>query len=188
MSQVNADKIAPSTGTTLTLGDVGDTITTAGTVSGFGKILQVLQTVVTATDSTTAVTGSFVDMAGMTVAITPSAVTSKVLVLWTANISSGNSVRMNIRLMRDSATPFLGAVTGSRIRTSTSDVGGNQDGLTPSSAQFLDSPSTTSATTYKLQWCLSTASTLYLNRSYGDSDTTAYNSTASTITVMEIGA
>ena len=36
MSQVNADKIAPSTGTTLTLGDAGDTITTAGTATGFG--------------------------------------------------------------------------------------------------------------------------------------------------------
>ena len=36
MSQVNADKIAPSTGNTLTLGDAGDTITTAGTTSGFG--------------------------------------------------------------------------------------------------------------------------------------------------------
>jgi hypothetical protein len=34
MSQVNADKIAPSTGTTLTLGDVGDTITTAATPAG----------------------------------------------------------------------------------------------------------------------------------------------------------
>ena len=42
MSQVNADKIAPSTGTILTIGDAGDTITTAGTTSGFGKVLQVI--------------------------------------------------------------------------------------------------------------------------------------------------
>ena len=37
MSEVKTNKISPSAGTTLTLGDAGDTITTAGTVSGFGS-------------------------------------------------------------------------------------------------------------------------------------------------------
>jgi hypothetical protein len=36
MSEIKTNKISPSVGTTLTLGDSGDTITTAGTVSGFG--------------------------------------------------------------------------------------------------------------------------------------------------------
>jgi hypothetical protein len=36
MSEIKTNKISPSVGTTLTLGDTGDTITTAGTVSGFG--------------------------------------------------------------------------------------------------------------------------------------------------------
>ena len=36
MSEVKTNKISPSVGTTLTLGDSGDTITTAGTATGFG--------------------------------------------------------------------------------------------------------------------------------------------------------
>ena len=38
MSEVKTNKISPSVGTTLTLGDAGDTITTAGTATGFGGI------------------------------------------------------------------------------------------------------------------------------------------------------
>ena len=43
MSEVKTNKISPSAGTTLTLGDAGDTITTAGTASGFGGITDASQ-------------------------------------------------------------------------------------------------------------------------------------------------
>ena len=54
---------------------------------------------------------------------------------------------------------------------------------------YLDSPSTVSEVTYTVQWSLQAAgSTMYLNRSYNDPDTTVSARAASTITVMEIGA
>jgi hypothetical protein len=49
---------------------------------------------------------------------------------------------------------------------------------------FLDSPSTTSATTYKVQWALSTGSTAYQIGAWYAGSTRPL----STITVMEIGA
>jgi hypothetical protein len=59
MSKIEVDAIEPQSGTSLTLGASGDTITipsgatltNSGTATGFGKVLQVLQ-VITATDST----------------------------------------------------------------------------------------------------------------------------------------
>jgi hypothetical protein len=68
---------------------------------------------------------------------------------------------------------------------------GNSDtssnGITGVSAQFLDSPATTSATTYKVQTQQITGQVeTYINRSYTDTDTTSYSRTISTITVMEV--
>jgi hypothetical protein len=52
------------------------------------------------------------------------------------------------------------------------------------SMTFLDSPATTSAVTYKLQWRASSGGTLYLNRRGNDTNFITF----STITVMEIAA
>jgi hypothetical protein len=52
--------------------------------------------------------------------------------------------------------------------------------------EFLDSPATTSATTYKLQVLVNASGTGYLNRTQGDSNAVSTLRTASTITVMEV--
>jgi hypothetical protein len=62
MSKIEVDAIEPQSGTSLTLGASGDTITipsgatltNSGTATGFGKVLQVI----TATDTTTRSTTS----------------------------------------------------------------------------------------------------------------------------------
>ena len=59
--------------------------------------------------------------------------------------------------------------------------------MTNYALQFLDSPSTTSATTYKIQTRV-TAGTGYVNRTVTDTDSGVYPRGISTITVMEIGA
>ena len=51
---------------------------------------------------------------------------------------------------------------------------------------YLDSPATTSATTYKLQWWTETASTGAIGSSEGDGDTAYYSRVANSITVMEV--
>ena len=56
------------------------------------------------------------------------------------------------------------------------------------SFNFLDSPNTTSATTYKVQATAGSTynTTVYVNRSSGDNDYSYGARVASTITVMEV--
>ena len=150
-----------------------------------GKVLQVVQTVVTApTASTTSTT--FVDITGMTLSITPTLATSKVLVSFVIQIGVVTGWHARYRLVRDSTAICVGDAFGSRTQA-TGDVAYNVSVPNIGSAQFLDSPATTSATTYKVQWGAENTSTIYLNRAHGGTDTAEFVSAASTITAMEIG-
>ena len=154
-----------------------------------GKILQVITT--TKTDVTTSTTStSFVDIAGFTVDITPSAATSKVLIMVTANMGSGNLYRNQLRLMRDSTPIFIGDQLGSNRARSTWFTAMTDAQTTYNAAgTYLDSPNTTSAITYKLQWAIETGITVYLNRPENNgTDIFKYGTSSSTITVMEVGA
>ena len=157
-----------------------------------GKVLQVIQTVKTDTTSTTALTSSPVDMTGMTVDITPSATTSKVLVFWNLQLGFIANNSLFLTLVREvggvAATPLLGDTASSRVRTSTSAMSPHGDAAAVSAIQYLDSPATTSAVTYKIKWSIQWVGTGYVNRSYTDTDNSTFQRTTSSITVMEIGA
>jgi hypothetical protein len=129
---------------------------------------------------------SFVDVTGLSISITPTSATNKILVMVTANLASdGSSYAVFARLMRDSTAIAIGDTAGSRIR-STAGAYPN-GGLSQTAAMnFLDSPATTSATTYKLQIMVNASGTGYVNRNNGDSDAATTNRTVSTITVMEV--
>jgi hypothetical protein len=195
MSEIKVNKVSPATGTAITLGDSGDTFTVpsgativnSGTATGFGggKVLQVLQA--TKTDTTSMASTSWADISGLSQAITPSATSSKILVIADC-ITSGPSGVM-AKLLRGSTDIGIGDADSSRERVSfgsTDGKGGSQ--VEPWTIIWLDSPSTTSATTYKLQWRAQGGGTHYLNRTANDADNTGYTRSASTITVMEIGA
>jgi len=163
---------------TITIGKSGDTVNLAsGATAGFGKVLQVVQTVkqdMTSTSST-----SYVDISGMSVSITPSSASSKILILCTANTSTNNTDAQG-KLLRDS-TDIVG--TGATNNATMYLRSSNGDTMSPNGIIYLDSPNTTSAVTYKLQWRVVT-DTVYLNRRMGD---TAFG-TISTIIAMEISA
>ena len=166
----------------------GSTNLSFGSAAAGGKVLQVVTTTVTGITTSTTST-SFVDLTGMTVSITPSAASSKVLIMVCCNTGSSDLYRNNIRLMRDSTPIFIGDQLGSNHARSTWYTPMKDAQTTYNAAgTFLDSPSTTSATTYKLQWACETGATMYLNRpnSVG-SDIFKYGTTCSTITVMEVG-
>ena len=55
-------------------------------------------------------------------------------------------------------------------------------------AAFLDSPSTTSETTYKIQGNTESGNTLTINRSATDSDSATHYRSASSITAIEVSA
>ena len=158
--------------------------------AGAGKVLQVVSTTKTDTFSTSS--DSFVDVTGLAVAITPSATSSKILVIasctWT-NVG-GTSHNFYGRLMRDSTAIHVGTSVGSsRVAASFGgDSVGNNSRAT-SGINFLDSPSSTSEISYHIEARSQTSGqTVYVNRSVDDSDSLPYSRLASTVTAMEIGA
>ena len=197
MSTIETNLVQPSTGTTLTLGASGDTVdvpsgatldVTGATVSGLsaGKVLQVVQA--TKTDTASSTNSTFVST-GLEASITPSSTSNKVLVMISSSHGQAADMALALQLNRDSTAIFLGDTAGSRTRTS---VGTNYQDISGdihnSVINYLDSPSTTSATTYKLMWATKGAGTtgIYLNRSASDSDAAYRERSASSIILMEI--
>ena len=170
---------APDTSTdrTLTLPDNSGTLLSNASTAGFpaGSVLQVvnatLSTQVTSSSSTYADTG-------LTASITPTSASSKILVLvnQAGCGKQNNNTTLALRLLRDATVISYFEQLGGYDAASTNNFFGS------CSVCYLDSPATTSATTYKTQL----ASTSNLSQVY----TQIYNGIASmsTITIMEIAA
>jgi hypothetical protein len=193
-SELKTNLITPASSTTVTIGESGDTISlgSGATASGFGggKVLQVLQTVLTGTVTTSST--SMVDLTGLTQAITPSATTSKILVSATFTLAGNSGAAGSVQFMRDSTAIGIGDAASSRTRSTYGSRSYTNDGGTQANVhiQYLDpnTPADTSTPiTYKIQWRTRYAP-MYTGRSYGDTDNSDYNRTISEITVMEIGA
>lgn len=158
-----------------------------------GKVLQVQQGTFTGRATTTS-TG-FV-ATGITVSITPSSTSSKILVNSLCHLAWDNgSAKAAITLYRtiggSSAEIFLGDADGSRRRTTSHlYLGEDTRNGWPITTVYLDSPATTSAITYQILFArMDGAGTVGINRGI-DSYTNASNwgTSASSIVVMEIGA
>ena len=142
--------------------------------AGGGKVLQVVQDVSTTQESTTSAT--YVDTL-LSIAITPSSASSKVLCILAAPVRSANTT---------STTSVLSYYN--IVRTSTEIAATNISYEGPSgslalhgsaSIVYLDSPSTTSATTYKVQ----------MRRAVTNNTTfMAVENQTATLTLIEIGA
>jgi len=151
------------------------------------SIIQVLQTV--KTDAVSASVTTYSDISGMSVSITPSSTLSKILVHANLNVSTtGTSLSDWIvtRLVRDSTPIYIGDAAGSR--TTAGAAANGEDGFRSAaniSMTYLDSPTTSSAVTYKVQWD-STSGVAQLNMSAGDANFNTRTRHASSITVMEV--
>lgn len=159
---------------------------------GAFRVLQVVQTVKTDTFATASTT--YVDVTGMSATITPSATSNKVLVIVQTQVSAAadGAASAFLQLAGGNAGTYIGDAASNRVRSAY-----GQNGTAVSIASFmsqgtiiyLDSPNTTSATTYKLQArSASGALGMTINRTYTDTDNVGWPRTASTITVMEISA
>lgn len=152
-----------------------------------GKVLQVAST--TKTDTFTMSSNTFADVTGLSVSITPSSASNKILVI--ANISGQGTYAACAligRLVRDSTAIAVGTSVSSRTAASFGAfVGAGGSEMNFGAVSHLDSPATTSALTYKIQ-VLSNVNgqTVYVNRSSSDTDSAAFARTVSSITVMEI--
>ena len=170
---------------TLTLPASTSTLATTADVNAAGKVLQVLQGTLTTPLTTTST--SYVDL--LTVAITPSATDSKIYVSFTTNAgTNGDTAHLYTSIFRNSTEIGSATSTGSRTGAQTVTNTGTGQQMNYAGA-LLDSPSSTSAITYKLKVKVGGVQTGYWNRSARDNDTAYYDGrTVSQITVMEVGA
>lgn len=179
---------------TVNIPSVGGTVLTT-TSPKAGNVIQVVSTTKTDTFSI-ASSSTYADITGLSVSITPTSASSKILVIvniGASSISQGGTSAY--RLVRDSTAIGVGTPSGSRQGASFRFFNGTSDGNCSYGGlgfNFLDSPATTSSTTYKLQVITQNLSpcTGYINVSASDTNTAESYGTraASTITVMEIAA
>ena len=157
------------------------------TVAG-GKILQIISTTKTDTFSTSSTSSTFVAITGLSVAITPSSSSSKIYIVTSVNVGTRGDSQAMLKLQRGSTDICIGDAAGSRTRaTWEAHTGGTNNGIDNFSMNFLDSPSTTSSTTYQVYMRV-TGNTHYINRTNSDDDADWQSRVPSTITVMEVGA
>ena len=176
-------------------GSDGQVLTSAGAgaaptfeaLPSSGKVLQVKQVVKLDTATTTSAHGTYADISGMSLAITPSASNSKILVLVNGATSpANNNYSIAVNLVRGSTSIFLANSRSSATRAS--DWGlcqANQ--ATSVNIAYLDSPATTSAVTYKLQFSVESGSTALFGGSHS-SGGSSNGSVPGSLVLMEIGA
>ena len=150
---------------------------------GGGGIIQVIQTIKKDQFETSTTVGSgYADITGLSATITPKFNTSKIMV--EAHIYNSNNNAVNFfRVLRGST--FIEQPSG----TSSSGANWNAHGFSYFDHQFqdtcvfkiLDSPATTSATTYKVQTAM-TSGVVTINQFYNTSNYFGI----STITAMEV--
>ena len=167
-SELRVDKIIPTTGVP---------------TGGGGGIVQ-LKSVTHTEFESQALTGSgnFFDIPGMSVTITPTRADSKIFVMTTVAVACNTAEKNNfIQLRRDSTDIAKGTEGGS---VNASYYHKNRNNFAPDniSVQFLDSPATTNAVTYKVRWSGENSTTYYLNRNASNTN----EGMVSSITVMEV--
>jgi len=153
---------------TITLGESGGTlgIASGAKTSGFGKVGQI----VTATTTSNTITSStsFV-ITNLSASITPTSTTSKILIIVSGNTFVSSGEECVSTLYRDSSN-----LSDTKGFNSISNSAGTLTGV--NNITFLDSPSTTSSTTF----------TLYIRSVGGGSVNHIGNAAKATITLMEI--
>ena len=156
-----------------------------------GSVLQTQVTTKTDSFSSSSSSTAYEDITGLSVAITPSSTSNKILVVLSLGISTSN-VHATFKILRGSTDIFLPTTVGSRISGhghiySASAFNDHYD-IESKTIQLLDSPSTTSATTYKVQVATPNSASYiaHINRTANDSDNSYNARTVSSITAMEI--
>ena len=183
-------KAPSSSGNTrvLTLPDTGNL------TLGKTGILQVVQAAKTDTASTTS--GTYVTISGLSVNITPSSTSSKILVI--ADVKAGNDGGNGyyLQIVRDSTAIYVGDAASGKQQCVQQTYGGGDTGegkygMAKMCGTFLDSPNTTSQITYAVQFLRlggNSPTTLYVNRVGSETAGEYVGRAASSITAIEVAA
>ena len=159
-------------------------------VNQTGCILQIVQAVKTDTFTTTS--ASYVDVTGLSVTITPSSTSSKILVTYSLQFSGITDSYGAATFVRNGSIVVAGtSATGNQTNVTTALATGSSGNwdykLQTSQFEYLDSPATTSALTYKVQVKVTYSSRqVNINGPYSTDNYAYSNFGVSTITVKEI--
>ena len=124
----------------------------------------------------------------MSASITPRSSSNKILIICRfAHSRSGSSTGIHFRLARGGSAIFVGDASGSRTQAATGSHYLDSYNHIGETITFLDSPATTSSTTYSLQGRVSYGGpTWYVNKSGYDDNRAEDARTASSIILMEV--
>lgn len=161
-------------------GTNGLTFNNATTQSSAGQILQVVYG--TYGTQVASLSTSYVDT-GLSLTITPKFATSKIYIfacqtLYFYDDSSPVEIAAGLKILRGSTAVFTQTVNSDSMYAYMPNGGTRFDFNSTVPVQYLDSPATTSATTYKLQAALGTGRNMFLQN----------GGELSSITLMEVAS
>jgi len=169
------------------------TVPSGHTLYAPGHVLQVVSTTLTTMYGQVITSNGFSSIIpGLTATITPKSANSKFLVRVVASLSNAQpDTGEAIQLMRDSTPIGIGTAAGSRVGVNSKSWGAVDGNATVTiTAEYLDSPGTTSAITYGMRIHNYNVNSIahYVNTSSNDTDGRLGARSSSTITVMAIAA
>tara|TARA_B100001996_G_C18639951_1_gene585246 strand:- start:469 stop:1002 length:534 start_codon:yes stop_codon:yes gene_type:complete len=170
-----------------------DTITESTNGSGVsipGHITQVIG--ITDNTDTSYNISSATQLGNLSIAITPKATSSKILLIASLNLGTYDERYWNVGFFRGSTALGVsdqgtGSQTNAAFTANTGEWTGSRYHTMVTHIHHLDSPSTTSATTYSVKVSRYTSSNIYYNRPQYGTDAGYDNRTQSNFTVMEVG-
>lgn len=183
-----------NTDRTLTLPDNTGTILTSASNTNFpvGSVLQAVQATFTGTQTlaTGGVNANFSDITSLSVTITPSSSSNKILLIAHLTSMCGDDRMIFFKFTGGNTSSFLGDTAGNKTRVagfySSGNAAGSANGA-PVTLMYLDSPSTTSATTYKVQGAPNYLSgSAYINYNPNETDNAYFPRGASSLIAIEV--
>lgn len=158
-----------------------------------GKILQVVSAVKNDTFSASITAGNYTAVTGLSATITPSATSSKIVIVCMANGTTSTVARLSIGFDRNGTV--LGSYDTPSSRTgvfaqNTGDEGAPTYPIQSVTTVFTDSPASTSALTYQANVYNLSASTktAYINRGIADDNNAYAVRTISSVLLLEVAA
>lgn len=169
-----------------------DGSTTISNLSNAGKILQVVSSVKTDTASASVSGTSDWVSHGLSVSITPSSASNKILITGQVTVGSDINDGASVSIYK-AGSVLSGAIGDASSNRGRQTAGGEMDynfAVLTIPFHYLDTAGGTSSITYQPAINISNGSayTIYMNRVYGTVDAAAYIRTISVITAMEVAA
>lgn len=157
---------------------------------GGGGIVQTKQAFKTDITTGSGNQGTFQDISGLSVSITPTSTSSKILITFSLQFGANSTgTPVGVRIERDGTGIAIADASSTRNRCTVAEqttFSNANNTVRLASSQFLDSPSTTSSVTYNV--AIVSSADFFINRSQEFSDGTNHSVGTSFITVQEVSA